>query len=84
MHSPTWNLGLAPRHGGRNLPTTWRRCSAERAVGCGQLDRTGEEVGVQVGVGRKGDLQPRSRPAHGPQVPTGIHGQGTSVAEVDR
>jgi hypothetical protein len=55
-----------------------------RAVVDGQLDRAGEEVRVQVGVRSDRDPEPAGsrRPAEPAQVPAGVHGQGTPVAEV--
>lgn len=56
-----------------------------RAVVGGELERAGEEVGVQVGVGGVRDAQPAplGGRAQGAQIPARVHRQGASVAQVD-
>jgi hypothetical protein len=55
------------------------------AVVGGQLHRTGQEVGVQVGVGGEGHREAASVGGctQCPQIATRIDGQGPSAAEVD-
>ncbi len=50
-----------------------------------ELDGAGEEVGVQMRVGREGDREttPFRCPAQGAQVAARVHGQGAAVAQVD-
>jgi hypothetical protein len=56
-----------------------------RARVVGQLNRAGEEVGVQVGVRgeRHGEPAPLGRGAQRAQVPARVHGEGTAVAQID-
>ncbi len=57
-----------------------------RAVGGGEVEGAGEEVGVQVGLGRERDAE-TGRGGHLPeaaQVAAGVDGQRPAVAEVDQ
>jgi hypothetical protein len=70
----------------RELPPAGGGGEDRRAVPGGELERAGEEVRVQVGVGGVRDAQPSAlgRGADGPQVPAHVDRQGPAVAEIEQ